>query len=657
MSDIDSSTSNPPSRAQAWLARHPSLSMALAFSILFGTVSIILLFRYVLEGQQAENYQSRWAAWFHYLNTDTEDMVVVDPPPFVTNGLGLWVANPTAIGVNTDGFRSPEFSEPRGERPGVMIMGASFTWGYSARPIDESFVDHVRNAGYHTYNMGIPASQPFLEADIAEEYVPRIKPDVVLIMHAVDNRIQFPTKLEAGRPFYHATQSGWLPGYTHEGVPITLEEASVYQLELVAGRKPRPDLDESEKIVRDAYERIERICAQNDVKCIWFVLPSNPKADYFQRVVEAKRRFVDKDLHLPENFGAENYAGDADLHFNNRGHAVYGAFIVTTLKNAGISPEPIPAPVPYPYIRGHQITADRVATHFGLDSEQRAKLLEITNALKDKFLEVYQRQPVEGGKSPFEHLVELRATEVPNAEALFDQYATERHEPETHKSYFEAFNAHEMTARESLHALLRPEQSYWMADFPVKTLHQINTGYGPFGDALDRAVFAAREVRGLEHRYSIELLRIRLRLNDEQVEKLRDIVSSLKHRRAGLLLQPSTEDMAPLQFFSQKLSADPANAGAAFLAFTDSQREKKSGKTFNNLMTEQEAEAARALTALLSDEQRALLRQLPHGSLADIPTGEDPVGDALRQFQQGITPASPESTPDSLAPPLEVQPL
>ena len=59
-----------------------------------------------------------------------------------------------------------------------MFLGDSYTWGSSARPITESFVDLVKRAGYCTFNFGIPGTDPCQYAALAEKWLPLLHPGV-----------------------------------------------------------------------------------------------------------------------------------------------------------------------------------------------------------------------------------------------------------------------------------------------------------------------------------------------------------------------------------------------------------------------------------------------------------------------------------------------
>jgi lysophospholipase L1-like esterase len=140
---------------------------------------------------------------------------------------GLFVANPLSekhggLGVNSDGFRSPEFfNDPASGRQKltVVILGDSFTWGASASPISESFPDVLRKAGYRVHNLGIPGIGPRQYRRMADEYLPRLKPDVVVVaLYLGNDFLDGQWEPPVGRPPYYVLEGGaWIPTVDENG--------------------------------------------------------------------------------------------------------------------------------------------------------------------------------------------------------------------------------------------------------------------------------------------------------------------------------------------------------------------------------------------------------------------------------------------------------
>ena len=139
---------------------------------------------------------------------------------------GLFVANPLSekhvgLGINSDGFRSPEFFRDlgSGRKWTVVILGDSFAWGASATPITESFSDILRNAGYRVHNLGIPGIGPRQYQRIADEYLPRLKPDVVVVaLYLGNDFLDGQWEPPLGHPPYYVIEGGeWIPTVDENG--------------------------------------------------------------------------------------------------------------------------------------------------------------------------------------------------------------------------------------------------------------------------------------------------------------------------------------------------------------------------------------------------------------------------------------------------------
>jgi len=620
--------------APRWVERHPRLALGIALGVLALMIGVTVLIKRASDQQLASNFQTRWAAWFKYLSTDPSKLELLEPPPFITNDKGFWTANPTAIGVNSEGFRSPEFDEPAGGRPTILFAGASYTWGYSAEPLSNSFVDLVRDAGYRTLNLGIPASQSFLQADIAEYYIPELKPDVVGFMFALDNRIFHRLHLQPGHPFYYVTSAGWLNGYRADGTPLSLEEAHRYNLELVSNPRPAPDPDEAEAITRDAIARIRAAADLVGAEVLIYVIPINPDTDYHGIVNQAVHRFSDLDLLVPAGLTKDHYVFKPDPHFNNEGHRLYADYVVETLQERGYAPNPEHPVEPYPYLPGRVVDFERFRTHFGLDDEQAGEVEALLNGLKDRFVTLYRTAPDQGGPAPLDYLVTmLRDTvqEPAAAQAIFGQYAEQTPAPGRQQSYAEVFMAEEQEARNGLMAVLRPTQRYWAAEFPVHSLRDVITGHDPLAAFIEAGTEQPEELRG-RGPLTFEQLSRRLRLAPEIETPVRQLINGFKQDRAALLTRSGAEGAAaPVDYLAHLLVENDPQAPALFLEYTETTVPDGDEATFSALMEAMEQEAAAALMARLDRSQQVLYGTMAIPSLADVDTGFDPVGEAIAE--------------------------
>jgi len=112
--------------------------------------------------------------------------------------------------LNSEGFRSIEFEDFASGRSKVLLLGDSFTWGYSAKPLTSSFADTLAAAGFAVYNTGIPAVDPAQYEYLAAKYVPKLKPDVVIVSFTMANDIVWwERRLEPFQFYYYPTDAGF----------------------------------------------------------------------------------------------------------------------------------------------------------------------------------------------------------------------------------------------------------------------------------------------------------------------------------------------------------------------------------------------------------------------------------------------------------------
>jgi len=149
---------------------------------------------------------------------------------FLTDEEGVFKANPnyewsTEYQINSDGFRSIEFEEYESTQTKILFLGDSFTWGGTAKPITNCFVDLVARHGYLAFNTGIPGTSPNQYAYLAEKYVPLLKPDIVITMFYMGNDFTLPLPMLPHRNLFHITNAGWLYAFDENGNYMTPQNA------------------------------------------------------------------------------------------------------------------------------------------------------------------------------------------------------------------------------------------------------------------------------------------------------------------------------------------------------------------------------------------------------------------------------------------------
>lgn len=304
-----------------------------------------------------------------------EKLKVYSPTPFFTDSEGVFKANPDypwedgkygdGIIINSDGFRSSEFSNTSGERGKILFLGDSFVWGASARPLKNCFVDIIQSRGYLTFNAGIPGTGPTQYAYLAQKYLPLFKPDFVVVMLYLGNDIKkMPDPMLPGINLWYITNAGWLYAFDEDGNPLSLFEAYhryYYQyyvphnlknklkriiMSTVVGKrlwlffkakKESKGGSEGQNLMKpteDSLNRIKKIADEHGTKFFLFLIPSHPKLEKSMNSVRNSLQFLEKfDLLVPSFLTVNDYVELPDDHFNNSGHLKYANFIIDVLEN------------------------------------------------------------------------------------------------------------------------------------------------------------------------------------------------------------------------------------------------------------------------------------------------------------------------------------
>ena len=93
--------------------------------------------------------------------------------------------------LNPDGFRSIPFRRMVNDKPSVLLLGDSFTYGFSASSLHCSFADILLARGYTVYNSGISGTDIAQYLTISKHYLPMLKPDIVIANVFLGNDIVY----------------------------------------------------------------------------------------------------------------------------------------------------------------------------------------------------------------------------------------------------------------------------------------------------------------------------------------------------------------------------------------------------------------------------------------------------------------------------------
>ena len=297
---------------------------------------------------------------------------------FITDDEGVFKANsnyewPEHIKINSDGFRSIEFKRYKTSRPKILFLGDSFTWGSSAKPITNCFVDIVSKRGYLTFNTGIGGTGPNQYAYIAEKYIPLLKPDIVAVMFYMGNDLNTSKPMLPYKNPWHATNAGWIKAYDESGNYMSAQEAYDYYLARYGGVHVKYTTNSLEGRIREVFmrsavgsyfwisserikskltdrraknnvqienqtkiylSRIRKVSEEYNARFMLFLIPVHPGIRKKSNSVEDNLFiFEDFESFIPHFLIRSDYMDLPNDHFNNSGHRKYAEFILRTLES------------------------------------------------------------------------------------------------------------------------------------------------------------------------------------------------------------------------------------------------------------------------------------------------------------------------------------
>lgn len=284
---------------------------------------------------------------------------------------------------NSQGFRGIPFSSDHSGSPRVLVIGDSFVYGMSARPYYNSFTDLLIARGYLVYSAGIPGTDPGQYAAIAAKYIPKLRPDAVIVCFFPGNDLMpFPREPHLSRPHEHMTNAGLfdsspegeyldaLCAYDYYLSLITIPQESklakawsstvitsliwgaLYSKGMANSRAitayetgQNVSIEDRIRFTRPYLKRIDSICKEHRITLLNTVIPdasprnlTNDNFVTFDTIVMNKM-FSEQHYYLPfNNFHAEIDFPENDYHFNNVGSKKYADFLDTLLRRHGFVP-------------------------------------------------------------------------------------------------------------------------------------------------------------------------------------------------------------------------------------------------------------------------------------------------------------------------------
>ncbi len=277
--------------------------------------------------------------------------------------------------INKDGFRSIPFQPFETSKKKVLLLGDSFTFGWSADGWTNSFADLLSTKGYVVYNSGISGTDPAQYLAVAMKYIPLLQPDVVIVnIYLGNDVVYYPREVSERQSVYYVTNAGVLMACPTSECFSSPEEAYTFYLKehyLAADSNSKPSekflsrtilgtamwkglkhlgiLDKtglaphhaywqrnsklkSEKPLTEYYvQEIQKLCDSNGIPLINAIIPdlSNPQPDLES---DFPGLFEVIPYHIPL-VTAEDYVAGLDGHYNNLGHQKHAEFLDSLIRS------------------------------------------------------------------------------------------------------------------------------------------------------------------------------------------------------------------------------------------------------------------------------------------------------------------------------------
>ncbi|MBK7147492.1 MAG: SGNH/GDSL hydrolase family protein [Bacteroidetes bacterium] len=293
--------------------------------------------------------------------------------------------HPADFQINLEGFRSQyEYDsatirqlKQEGKKI-VMVVGDSYVAGHTATPITNCFSDLLDSDSVASLNFGVVGTDPAQYELVCREYLPIIKPDIVLVCVYANDFLTFKRRPSPGTPIMYRTnaspnggmifsQKPFCFGYQPNDLFKSAEEAyrfyerhytlrnseqilavfcsysslltviynfihpkkfSSRSVE-VAGRKDA----RAKQILYSHLKEIQTICIRNNSRVLYFGIPANGEIIREERYVpDVKDESIT--IQYPTDFDRSDYSNQqGDGHLNNKGHLKYMRYL---LKKTGI---------------------------------------------------------------------------------------------------------------------------------------------------------------------------------------------------------------------------------------------------------------------------------------------------------------------------------
>lgn len=261
--------------------------------------------------------------------------------------------------VNSDGFYSIPFRNFKTKKKKILLLGDSFTFGFSATPSYNNFACRLAAKDYAVYNAGIPGTDPAQYCKVAEVYLSKIQPDAVFVCLWAGNDIMISDRLLYPDSFLHFPSNAyWIQGFYNGAYFKNAQDAYIYftnqsrlpptgsclldgmvdniaiatkiyllsDPNVTAHTEKTTYYKDSLSFSQKYIERIDSICASNNIRCEFIVIPAL-KDLRFSRLKSPPYIVMNKNVHPILDLTQNDFPLDGDDHPSNAGHRKIADFI------------------------------------------------------------------------------------------------------------------------------------------------------------------------------------------------------------------------------------------------------------------------------------------------------------------------------------------
>ena len=271
--------------------------------------------------------------------------------------------------INPSGFKSIEFQRFDSTKKSILLLGDSFTWGASAEPLTASFADILLARGYVVYNTGIITADPAQYESLAQQYIPFLQPDVVVVNFYMGNDIVWwERELQPHQFPYYPTNAGWLwadPRREYFTNPNTLYDyiksqstipfqqnswfnrfcastalgtklwLTLSSLELIQSKdvqfedyeKRNSNVWAPSPVSENHIARIREMAEKNGAAFLFMVIPDMRIENVNNAKFTPDSLFKKTPYYVPPTLKVSDYRPLPDAHFNNSGHLKFANYL------------------------------------------------------------------------------------------------------------------------------------------------------------------------------------------------------------------------------------------------------------------------------------------------------------------------------------------